>query len=81
MRKHGRIGRLNRELEELPDDATHAERRRRPRLNPSGGRGAPRLRQDDALKPTFWPPTCRTALFAGDLAKYFPPSLLRQFSR
>ncbi len=80
MRKLERAGRLNREIEELPDDAALAERRR-------GGRGLTRPEAAVLLayaKTTLYTDLLATDLpdrpyFAADLAKYFPRPLRRRF--
>ncbi len=79
MRKLEREGRLNREIEELPEDATLAERRR-------AGRGLTRPEAAVLLayaKTTLYTDVLATDLpdrpyFAGDLAKYFPRPLRRR---
>jgi glutamate dehydrogenase len=80
MRKLEKAGRLNREIEELPDDASLAERRR-------GGRGLTRPEAAVLLayaKTTLYTDVLATDLpdrpyFAADLAKYFPRPLRRRF--
>jgi glutamate dehydrogenase len=81
MRKLEKAGRLNREIEELPDDTALAERRR-------GGRGLTRPEAAVLLayaKTTLYTDLLATDLpdrpyFAADLAKYFPRPLRRRFS-
>ncbi len=80
MRKLEQAGRLDREIEELPDDAILAERRR-------GGRGLTRPEAAVLLayaKMTLYTDLLATDLpdrpyFAADLAKYFPRQLRRRF--
>jgi glutamate dehydrogenase len=80
MRSLEKAGRLNREIEELPDDATLAERRR-------GSRGLTRPEAAVLLayaKTTLYTDVLATDLpdrpyLAADLAKYFPRPLRRRF--
>jgi len=81
MRKLERAGRLDREIEELPSNATLVERRR-------AGRGLTRPEAAVLLayaKTTLYTDVLATNLpdrpyFAGDLAKYFPRPLRRRFA-
>ena len=81
MRKLEQAGRLNREIEELPDDPTLDERRR-------AGRGLARPEAAVLLayaKMTLYSDILASDLpdrpyFAADLAKYFPRPLRRRFA-
>jgi glutamate dehydrogenase len=81
MRKLEQAGRLNREIEELPDDPTLDERRR-------AGRGLTRPEAAVLLayaKMTLYDDILASDLpdrpyFAADLAKYFPRPLRRRFA-